>query len=408
MCRNLELRGISMAQQKKPYLKLARPISPDEQKRRKRHRRKEAVKRNMPLLVLVLMVLLGTYLLLINKSYTSVRSASVYPKSTSDTNQYEPFAGGIVRYSRDGIALLNKKNEELWIQPSQIQDPIIDLNNQSFAVADRGGNSILVFSPNGIKGEIETTLPIEKITVSNQGIVSAILKDENNPMIVTYDATGNILVENQIALNTLGYPTALELSDDGTVLGAAYLSINGGMLKSRVIYYNFANSDQEANNFEVSQAEYDNTVVADIFFMNSATWVCVTDHSFLFYEGKDKPVPKQTVELEREIRSVFYTGRCIGCVLLNKEKSGYEIQLYNRQGRQVMSREFAGEFDNVRMIGDNIIMHEGMNVCIISKTGILRYKGRLEVEPLLMIPAAGINRYYVMSANELRIIYLTN
>ena len=31
-------------------------------------------------------------------------------------------------------------------------------------------------------------------------------------MIISYDATGNILVEQQVTLNNTGYPTALELS----------------------------------------------------------------------------------------------------------------------------------------------------------------------------------------------------
>ena len=37
----------------------------------------------------------------------------------------------------------------------------------------------MVVQEDGIKGEIETTLPIEKIAVSRQGIVSAILKNES-------------------------------------------------------------------------------------------------------------------------------------------------------------------------------------------------------------------------------------
>ena len=57
-------------------------------------------------------------------------------------------------------------------------------------VADSGGNNILVFSEEGLKGEIETTLPIERITVSDQGIVSVVLRNENTPEIITYDAAG--------------------------------------------------------------------------------------------------------------------------------------------------------------------------------------------------------------------------
>ena len=79
-------------------------------------------------------------------------------------------------------------------------------------MADRGGNSIMVFTKDGLKGEIETTLPIEKIAISDQGIVSAILKNENSPQIISYDAAGNILVEQQITLGTTGYPVALDMT----------------------------------------------------------------------------------------------------------------------------------------------------------------------------------------------------
>src|SRR5699024_8263326 len=177
--------------------------------------------------VIIILAVCGTYLLLKNQSYGQARLATEYKNHISDSNNYASFAGGFIRYSRDGVVFLNKKNEEQWIQPVQLQNPIIEVRDEAFAVADNGGNSIFVFTEDGLKGEIETTLPIEKITVSNQGIVSAILKNENSPRIMSYDATGNILVEQQITMNTLGYPTALELSDDGTILAVSYLYTQG-------------------------------------------------------------------------------------------------------------------------------------------------------------------------------------
>ena len=49
----------------------------------------------------------------------------------------------------------------------------------------------------GAKGEIHTNYPIEKIAVAENGIVSTILNNENSPMVVCYDATGNVLVEHR-------------------------------------------------------------------------------------------------------------------------------------------------------------------------------------------------------------------
>ena len=58
-----------------------------------------------------------------------------------------------MRYNHDGVVFLNKKNEEKWIQPTQLQTPVIVVKDDVFAVADSGGNSILVFTKNGLKGE---------------------------------------------------------------------------------------------------------------------------------------------------------------------------------------------------------------------------------------------------------------
>ena len=208
-----------MAQRKIPYLKVVEP--PENPKQLKKAERKVRWKKwegAVSILILAVLAICGTYLLLDNKTYGTAREAASYTKEISDTSNYVQFAKGIIRYNRNGVVYLNKKNEEVWIQPTQIKTPMIEVKENAFAVADRGGNSIMVFTKDGLKGEIETTLPIEKIAISDQGIVSAILKNENSPQIISYDAAGNILVEQQITLGTTGYPVALDMTDDGMML----------------------------------------------------------------------------------------------------------------------------------------------------------------------------------------------
>ena len=287
-----------------------------------------------------------------------------------------------------------------------MKNPVIDVNEETFAVGDSGGNSILVFTEKGLKGEMETTLPIEKMSVSSQGIVSAILKNEGSPMIVTYDATGNILVEHQATLNSTGYPLALDLSRDGMTLAVSYLSTKDGAVKSRVAYYNFGEEGKSRTDYEVSMEEYDGSIIPEVYFMDDTTSVAVSDSSFIIYEGKEIPQKKKEVEINQEIKSVFHTDKYIGFVLLNKDKSGYEARLYNKSGKQVMNKAFAGEYSSVRMHEDEIIMFEGTKCCIITKNGIMRFKGDLQTNALEVIPARGINRYLVMSADELRVVYL--
>ena len=395
-----------MAKKKNPHIRLAYVSDVENLKARAMKRRRSRRRRWIIAAVLILMILSGTYLLIKNQSYTNIHEAVAYTEETSDSNSYAQFANNIVRYSRDGVVLLNRKNEELWIQPCQMRNPFIDVKEDTFAVADIEGNSILVFTEEGLKGEMETTLPIEKMSVSNQGIVSVILKNENSPMIVSYDATGNILVEHQVTVNSTGYPLALAMSEDGMSLGVTYLSIKDGTVKSRVAFYNFGEAGKAHTDNEVGMEEYDGAVIPEIFYMDDSTAVAVGDSSFIIYEGKDSPKKAKEIQLKQDIKSVFHSDKYIGFVLLNKNKSGYEARLYNKSGKQVMNKEFTGEYGNIKMVNDEIIMYDGSKCCIITANGVLRFKGDLKSDALEVIPTWGINRYLVMSANELRVIYL--
>lgn len=397
-----------MAQKKKTSFKiLTAPEDLSEIKHKMRKVRLAKIRRVLTLLILISLAVCGTYLLLDNQTYARARTAAEYPIDISDTSSYAQFADGIVRYNRDGVVFLNKKNEEQWIQPTQIQNPTICVKDNAFAVADNGGNNILVFTREGLKGEIETTLPIEKIAISDQGIVSAILRNENSPQIISYDATGNILVEQQVTVSTTGYPVALEMSDDGNMLAVSYLYTEGTAIKSRDIYYNFGETGQERTDNIVMSEEYDNTVMAEIFFMGDDRSIVVGDDRFVIYRGKEVPEKQKEIMLDQEIQSVFHSDRYIGFILLNQEKSGYELRLYSRLGEQVLSREISGKYSNVKIDGSEVIMFDGSRCCIITAFGIVKFEGDLNVEALEIFQAPGINRYYMMSVDELRVIYLT-
>ncbi len=397
-----------MSQKKKTQFRL---LTPPEDLSEIKHKvlkfRLTKIRRALVFLVLLFLAVCGTFLLLDNQTYTRVGTASAYPGDRTDSSGYAQFADGIVRYNRDGVAFLNRKNEEQWIQSAQIQNPIISVREKAFAIADNGGNTILVFTEQGLKGEIETTLPIEKITVSDQGIVTAILRNESSPEIMSYDAVGNILVEQQVIMGTTGYPVAIEMSDDGNILAAGYLYVDSAVLKSRVIFYNFGETGQEKQDKIVTSDDYNNTVMTELFFMGDDRLVAVGDDRFAIYRGKDEPEKEKEIELDQEIQSVFHSDRYIGFILLNEEKSGYELRLYNRLGEQVIRRDISGTYNHVKIAGDEVIMYDGSRCCIITAAGIKKFEGNINADALEIFKAPGLNRYYVMSVDELRVIYLT-
>lgn len=364
------------------------------------------LKNSSSLILPILLAVIGTYMLIATHSYDTIYRTTSYKKDTTDTHTYAEFKNGIVRYNKDGVAFLNRKNNELWIHSSQFGTPVLDIGENVFAIADISGNAIQVFTEKGLKGEIETKLPIEKLTVSSQGIVGVILKNEMNPVVMVFDATGNVLIENQINAVSMGYPTALELSPDGTVLAVAYLDVSSATMTTKVICYNFGEEGKKNKNYEVSVEEYENTYIPELYFMNDSTLVAVSDHSFILYGGKEVPVKRKEIEITQQIKSIFHNEKYIGFILLNESKSGYEARLYNKNGEQIMNRSFTGEYANVQMQEDEIIMYTGSQCCILTRTGLIKFEGDLKADALLILETNGLNKYLVMSANELRTVHL--
>ena len=354
----------------------------------------------------ILAVSIGIYLLINLQTYTSVRTVDTYPVSGAASNEYKQFADGVLKYSRDGISYLDQKGSEVWNQPYQIQNPVVDVNETSGAVADKGGNAILVFNEEGLRGEIETDLPIERISVSEQGIVSVILIDESSSQILCYDAAGNILVEHKTSVNGTGYPMDAALSPDGEILQVLYLYTQDGTITSRVAYYNFGQEGESETDHQVTEQEYKDVVMADGFFMNQSVSAAVGDNMLTIFRGKSVPEEAVKVEIDKEIKSVFHSQKYIGMILKNEGKEGYELRLYNDRGQMAMSEDFSGDYSNVNICGSQVIMYDGKNCSIFTRGGIQKFEGEMNSNILEIFPVAGVNKYIVMNENGMEVVRL--
>ncbi len=354
---------------------------------------------------LVTVIAIASFLVIHLQTYTSARIITSYENSSDGNVNYRQFADGVLKYSKDGIALINRKGKESWNQPYQIKNPIIDTyNNDAVLVADKGGNTILVLDREGLKGEIQTMLPVEKAVVSAQGIVCAVLKNETSPKIICYDAAGNLLVEMATSLTGTGYPLDVGISEDGKVLLVSYLCVQNGTIVTKIRYYNFDGEKDSIQDYEVTADDYVNMAAASAFFMNPKTSVVVGDDRLLFYTGEGKPQLTETVLLNKRIKSVFHSNRYVGLVLKNERKAGYELCLFNTSGKKVLSEEFTGDFSNVKISGSQILMYDGKKCSVFTRTGIHKYDGELNGSILEIFPVLGVNKYIVMNANGMEVI----
>ena len=368
--------------------------------------REKRWKKTALIAAVVVALAVGVYLLINLQTYTSARALDTYTVSGASGSAYEQFADGVLKYSRDGISYLNQQGEEMWNQPYQMKNPVVDVNGSSAAVADKGGNAVLVFNEEGVRGETQTNLPIERVRVSEQGIVSVILTDENEARVLCYDAAGNLLVENKTSMNGTGYPLDVALSPDGETMQVLYLYTEAGAVKSRVIYYNFGESGEEKTDHLVAQMEYEDTVMASGFFMDENISVAVGDNRLTIYRGGNVPEETENIEIKKQIKSVFHNEKYIGMVLKNEGKEGYELRLYNTRGQVAMSENFTGDYSHVKLCGSQVIMYDGKNCSIFTRGGIRKFDGEMNSNILEIFPVPGVNKYIVMNENGLEVVRL--
>lgn len=369
----------------------------------RKHRRWFRIKASVAA-ILIITVVTGSYLMITRHTYTVAKTVKSVEDSSYHNSSYIQFGDGVIKYSKDGVVFLDKNGKEKWNQPSQMASPTAAAGDKAVVIADNGGNDMLVFEEKGLKGEIQTTLPIERAVVSRQGIVAAILKDETTPRVVCYDATGNLLVEHKTTLNNSGYPVGLAISEDGYTLMVSYLKLSGTQSNSRIVYYNFGANGQEENDYEVFSEEYENTVIPECFFVGNETSVAVGSDGIRFYHGKSIPKQGEAVQVSEKIQSVFQKDQYVGILLKKDGKEGYELRVYTVHGKQVLKADVEKDYGHIAMSGKKVLMYDNNRLCVIGLNGIKRFEGELEDTILEIFPVFGINKYLMMNANGMKTV----
>jgi len=363
-------------------------------------------KKRLLITVTVLVLGVGLYLFVNFRTHTAISVTDTISIAGAADSSYKEFAGGVLKYSRDGISYLNMDGEEQWNLPYQIKTPFVETNNVSAAVACKGGNDIMIFNKEGLRGEIKTTLPIEKLTVSEQGIVCAILKNDSSPKVICYDAAGNILVEHNISLSGMGYPMDVAVSADGELLQVSYLHVYEGKLVSKVAYYNFGKAGEKAEDHQVAYKEFANTVIATGFYMDDRTSAVIGDNCMTIFKGKEQVKEVATIFFDKEIQSVGHSDKYIAVVLENSGETGYELRMYNKSGKLVTTENFSCNYRNIKISGNQILMYDGKECAMFLKNGIQKFDGEMNNTIMEIIPVSGVNKYVVMNANGMESVRL--
>lgn len=349
--------------------------------------------------LLILAVILIYALVKNNSVYTSFEVVSQWSRGDNTSVYYQMMDRGMLRYSKDGVAMANKSGEVIWNQTYEMASPVLARNDAYVAIGDLGANDIYIFDEYGQVGRVTTDVPIQELQISRQGVTAVILSDADSNYINLYDRKGTALGSIKASLENTGYPLAIGLSPDATKLVASYLSLDGGNVQTRVVFYDFSQIEGD----HVTDTQMMEGLYPKVVFISDTRVALYGENGFaLFALGSDVS-QIQTTEFEDEITSVFEGDQRMGFVFRNQDENGkYRMELYDMAGRKNTTVWFDFDYDTLAADDDEIILYNEQEIMIYQYDGRLRFKTALDSTISGVMASWEDGMYWLIDSQSLR------
>lgn len=331
-------------------------------------RAKKKVRRRHQLQFLILLLLIGAGAagwLYHKKNY----QYSTYETSWQvDMNEgslvgYESFGSNVLKYTKDGASYTDNKGKTIWSESYEMKTPIVSVNGDYAAIADRQGNSIYICSVDGKHGQATTVLPISRIAVSGTGVVAAVLEDATASYITFFKKDGSALdITVKTKMSGDGYPLDIALSEDGTQLMCSFVYLQNGEMKNRVVFYDFSEVGKNVPNRLVGGFDdpFQDSMVPRVAYMGEPYSCAFSGNGLTFFTSRNLASPEMVtqIEIEEEIQSIFYSDEYAGAVVKNTTgEHASRLELYRKDGSHVLSKEFTYEYTHADIDDDLIILY---------------------------------------------------
>lgn len=392
---------------KRRKLRVIRPDTVIESEKSREDKSRNLKIKVITIIGIVCALLLAIYLFCVYRTYNNYKVRKTIKIETGTNSQYQAFGEFVVKYSNDGISYING-TETIWNEAYEMKSPIVDVCGDYLAIADKNSNTIYIFNKKGKVGEVNTSYPIIKIEVAQQGVVAALLEEASANYIELYDKEGNLIVSHKSLLNENGFPLSFSISNDGEKMMTSYLSIKEGSTENQVIFYNFSNvGKDEVDRVVGTFNQYGETIVPAVYFVSNEDAIAIGDNVLTIYKMKEKPTIRKEIKFDKEIQKVFYNEKYVGLIFENsKGDTPYKMEVYSLSGEKIMSKEIEMNLDHVKFAGKNVLMYDDVTCELISLKGVVKFKHVFTKQLDAIVPMESTNTFLLMTKNKIEEISL--
>ena len=327
--------------------------------------------------------------------------AASYTNNVSSGSNYKIAGSDIYKYNADGISCVSRSNDIRWSITYSMQGPIADTCGTVMAVAEQQGMKIHIVDKDGEIGSFETDNPILKVKVSGQGLVAAILAEDDVTWVNLYQPDGTLIASDKTTMMDFGYPVDCAISPDGTRVVVSYIKINGGALTDDVVFYHFGQAGQKKENHIVGKWTYDGVIVPELYYVDDSQAVAVSGAGFTVYTGTDTPKRGTVVTFSQEIISSFHENDSIGFIFRSTEgEDPYRMELYRLNGKKRSETTLNAQYTTARLQNDQILLFDDRNMTVYTSSGHMRFQADYEKTIVDMFYLKEYRKYLVITPDS--------
>lgn len=299
-------------------------------------------------------------------------------------SEYRDFEDGVLKYTKDGASYIDAQGKAVWVQSYEMKSPLVSINGEYAAIGDMQGNSIFIFNKAGCVGQATTLLPILRVTVSAKGVVAALEEDSKASYIYLYKKDGSAIdLSVKSLLSGDGYPVDLSLSPNGTQLITSYMYLDQGIIKCKIVFYNFGlgkNDPRRVVGIFFPQ-DLGDAMAGRVRFLDESHAVIFTDKGIQVFSTRVETSPESLVQIpvDEEIRSIAYTDEYIGIVTNNVEGGDpYGLKIYDKEGAPVFDRTFNYQYTGFDIDGGLVLLYNDSSCKVFNMTGTEKFTGTFD------------------------------
>ena len=312
------------------------------------------------------------------RSYHSYKVLNTSEQEDVVSTQYVEMDGDILRYSPDGVSVVDSSMNTVWNETYTMQNPIADVNGSRAVIADSEGTSLYICDKKGVTGTVTTSYSIIKVRIAANGMVAAILDNDENTWINFYNSDGSLVAENLTKIDDPGYPMDVAVSDNGVMM-VTFQYVDGSKTTSYVAFYNYGDVGQNEDDRIVSGYTYENVVIPQVECISESQYIALRDDGFSDYQGNQIHKEVKTINVKQEIVSTFFDDQRIGLVFKNNSKdSEYTMEVYSMNGQLKFRKNFNVAYSTIKMSDGNIIMYNSSQICVMNSRGVQKYMGSVD------------------------------